>query len=38
VIMGPDLVAIKALKATISAIYPIKDLGDIKFYLGLTIH
>jgi hypothetical protein len=38
VIMGPNLAAIKALKAAISAVYPVKDLGDIKFCLGLTIH
>jgi hypothetical protein len=37
VIMGPDLSRIKALKAKISAEYPVKDLGEIKFCLGLNI-
>jgi hypothetical protein len=35
--MGPDLGRIKALKAKISVAYPIKDLGEIKFCLGLNI-
>ena len=35
--MGPNLGRIKALKAKISVEYPIKDLGEIKFYLGLNI-
>jgi hypothetical protein len=35
--MGPDLTRIKAFKARISVAYPVKDLGEIKFCLGLNI-
>jgi hypothetical protein len=35
--MGPNLAAIKALKAAISSAYPVKDLGEIGVCLGLNI-
>jgi hypothetical protein len=37
VIMGLDLGRIKALKAKLLVAYLVKDLGEIKFYLGLNI-
>jgi hypothetical protein len=37
VITGPNLAKIKALKATISLAYPVKDLGEIGACLGLNI-
>jgi hypothetical protein len=37
IITGPDLAEIKALKAAISSVYPVKDLGQIKVCLGLNI-
>ena len=37
VIIRPNLGRIKALKAKILVEYPIKDLGEIKFCLGLNI-
>ncbi len=37
VIMGADAAQIKSLKATLSAAYPVKDLGEISVCLGLHI-
>jgi hypothetical protein len=37
VITGPSLAAIKALKAAISAAFPVKDLESIKVCLGLHV-